>query len=91
MSGNFIPQQLANVLVEENIAGLTESDESDDEFDDVLYSLIDGEEENWWELFRHFSILFGHLHYSLFMSFVEEWNWNMEILSISCIFVPVFK
>jgi hypothetical protein len=27
------------------IAGLTESDESDDEFDDVLYSLIDGEEE----------------------------------------------
>jgi hypothetical protein len=24
---------------------LTESDESDDEFDDVLYSLIDGEEE----------------------------------------------
>jgi hypothetical protein len=47
VSGNFIPQQLANVLVEENIAGFTESDESDDEFDDVLYSLIDGEEENW--------------------------------------------
>ena len=45
MSGDFIPQQLANVLVEENIAGLTESDENDDEFDDVLYSLIDGEEE----------------------------------------------
>ena len=46
MSGDFIPQHLANVLVEENIAGLTESDESDDEFDDVLYSLIDGEEED---------------------------------------------
>jgi hypothetical protein len=46
MSGDFIPQQLANVLVEENIAGLTESDESDDEFDNVLYSLIDGEEED---------------------------------------------
>ena len=46
MSGNFIPQQFADVLVEENIAGLTESDESDDEFDDVLYSLIDGEEED---------------------------------------------
>jgi hypothetical protein len=45
MSGDFIPQQLANVLVEENIAGLTESDENDDEFDDVLYSLIDGEDE----------------------------------------------
>jgi hypothetical protein len=40
VSGDFIPQQLADVLVEENIAGLTESDESDDEFDDVLYSLI---------------------------------------------------
>jgi hypothetical protein len=37
---------LADVLVEENIAGLTESDESDDEFDNVLYSLIDGEEED---------------------------------------------
>jgi len=37
---------LSDVLVEENIAGLTESDESDDEFDDVLYSLIDGEEED---------------------------------------------
>ena len=37
MSGDFIPQQLADVLVEENIAGLTERDESDDEFDDVLY------------------------------------------------------
>jgi hypothetical protein len=35
MSGDFIPQQLANVLVEENIADLTESDESDDEFDDA--------------------------------------------------------
>jgi hypothetical protein len=46
MSGDFIPQQLADVLVEKNIAGLTESDESDDEFDDVLYSLIDGEEED---------------------------------------------
>jgi hypothetical protein len=46
VSGDFIPQQLANVLVEENIAGLTESDESDDEFDNVLYSLIDGEKEN---------------------------------------------
>ena len=46
VSGDFIPQQLADVLVEENIAGLTESDESDDEFDDVLYSLIDGEEED---------------------------------------------
>ena len=46
VSGEFIPQQLSNVLVEENIAGLTESDESDDEFDDVLYSLIDGEEED---------------------------------------------
>ena len=46
MSGDFIPQQLAEVLVEENIAGLTESDESDDEFDNVLYSLIDGEEED---------------------------------------------
>jgi hypothetical protein len=43
---SIIPQQLADVLVEENIAGLTESDESDDEFDDVLYSLIDGEEED---------------------------------------------
>jgi hypothetical protein len=40
VSGEFIPQQLTDVLVEENIAGLTESDESDDEFDDVLYSLI---------------------------------------------------
>ena len=37
VSGDFIPQQLADVLVEENIAGLTERDESDDEFDDVLY------------------------------------------------------
>ena len=46
VSGDFIPQQLADVLVEENIAGLTESDESDDEFDDVSYSLIDGEEED---------------------------------------------
>jgi hypothetical protein len=46
VSGDFIPQQLADVLVEENIAGLTESDESDDEVDDVLYSLIDGEEED---------------------------------------------
>jgi hypothetical protein len=46
VSGDFIPQQLADVLVEKNIAGLTESDESDDEFDDVLYSLIDGEEED---------------------------------------------
>jgi len=44
--GDFIPRQLADVLVEKNIAGLTESDESDDEFDDVLYSLIDGEEED---------------------------------------------
>jgi hypothetical protein len=43
---SIIPQQLADVLVEENIAGLTESDESDDEFDNVLYSLIDGEGEN---------------------------------------------
>jgi hypothetical protein len=33
VSGDFIPQQLADVLVEENIAGLTESDESDGEFD----------------------------------------------------------
>ena len=46
MSGDFIPQKLADVLVEENIAGLTESDESDDEFDDVWSSLIDGEEED---------------------------------------------
>jgi hypothetical protein len=46
VSGDFILQQLADVLVEKNIAGLTESDESDDEFDDVLYSLIDGEEED---------------------------------------------
>ena len=46
VSGYFIPQQLADVLVEENIAGLTESDESDDEFDNVLYSLIDGEKED---------------------------------------------
>ena len=45
VSGDFIPQQLADVFVEENIAGLTESDENDDEFDDVLYSLIDVEEE----------------------------------------------
>ena len=45
-SGDFIPQQLADVLVEENIEGLTESDESDDEFDNVLYSLIDGVEED---------------------------------------------
>jgi hypothetical protein len=29
-----------------NIAGLTESDESDDEYNDVLFSLIDGEEED---------------------------------------------
>jgi hypothetical protein len=41
VSGDFIPQQLADVLVEENIAGLTESDESDGEFDDVFYSLIE--------------------------------------------------
>ena len=47
VSGDFIPQQLADVLVEVNIAGLTESDESDDEFDNVLYSLIDGEEEDY--------------------------------------------
>ena len=46
VSSDFILQQLADVLVEENIAGLIESDESDDEFDDVLYSLIDGEEED---------------------------------------------
>ena len=46
MSGYFIPQQLADVLVEENIANLIESDESDDEFDNVLYSLIDGEKED---------------------------------------------
>jgi hypothetical protein len=38
VSGDFIPQKFADALVEENIAGLTESDESDDEFDDVLYS-----------------------------------------------------
>ena len=43
---DFIPRQLSGVLIEENIAGLTESDESEDEFDDVLYSLIDGEEED---------------------------------------------
>ena len=35
VSGDFIPQRLADVLVEENIADLTESDESDDEFDDA--------------------------------------------------------
>ena len=35
VSDDFIPQQLADVLVEENIAGLTENDESDNEFDDV--------------------------------------------------------
>ena len=46
VSGDLIPQHLADVLVEENIAGLTESDESDDEFDNVLYSLIDGVEED---------------------------------------------
>ena len=46
VSGYFIPQQLADVLVEENIANLIESDESDDEFDNVLYSLIDGEKED---------------------------------------------
>ena len=46
VSGDFSPQQLADVLVEDNIAGLTESDESDDEFDYVLSSLIDGEEED---------------------------------------------
>jgi hypothetical protein len=46
VSGYFIPQQLADVLVEENIASLIESDESDDEFDNVLYSLIDGEKED---------------------------------------------
>ena len=45
VSGDFIPQQLAD-LVQENIAGLTESDESDDEFNDILYSLIDGKEED---------------------------------------------
>jgi hypothetical protein len=33
-------------LFKENIAGLTESDELDDEFDDALYSLIDGEEKD---------------------------------------------
>ena len=43
VSGDFIPQQPADVLFEKNIAGLTESY---DEFDDVLYSLIDGEEED---------------------------------------------
>jgi hypothetical protein len=31
VSGDFIPQKFADALVEENIAGLTESDESDDE------------------------------------------------------------
>jgi hypothetical protein len=46
VSGYFIPQQLADVLVEENIANLIESDESDDEFDNVLYSLIDVEKED---------------------------------------------
>jgi hypothetical protein len=46
VSGDFIPQKYADVLVEENMAGLTESDESDDEFDDVLSSLADGEEED---------------------------------------------
>jgi hypothetical protein len=46
VSGDFIPQQLADVIVEENIAGLTESDESDDAFDDVSHSLIDGEEKD---------------------------------------------
>jgi hypothetical protein len=46
VSGDFNPQQLADVLVEVNIAGLTESDDSDDEFDNVLYSLVDGEEED---------------------------------------------
>ena len=46
VSGDFIPQKFADALVEENIAGLTESDESDDEFDNVLYSLIDGEKED---------------------------------------------
>jgi hypothetical protein len=46
VSGDFIPQQLADVFVEENIAGLTKSDESDDEFDNALYLLIDGEEED---------------------------------------------
>jgi hypothetical protein len=44
--GDFILQNLVDVLVEENIAGLTESDESYDEFDDVLYLLIGGEEED---------------------------------------------
>ena len=42
VSSAFIPQHPADVLVEENIAGLTESDE----FDDVLYSLIDDEDED---------------------------------------------
>jgi hypothetical protein len=46
VSGDFIPQQLVDTLVEENTAGLTESDGSDDEFDDVLYSLINGEEKD---------------------------------------------
>jgi hypothetical protein len=46
VSGDFIPQKLSDVLVEGNIAGLTESDESDNKFDDVLYLLIDGEEED---------------------------------------------
>jgi hypothetical protein len=38
VSGDFIPQQLADVLVEENIAGLTESDESyyDAHFSQIL-------------------------------------------------------
>ena len=35
VSGDFIPQQLADVLVWKNIADLTESDESDDEIDDA--------------------------------------------------------
>ena len=43
MSGDFIPQQLVHVLIKEN---MTESDERDDEFDDVLYSLVDDEEED---------------------------------------------
>jgi hypothetical protein len=62
VSGDFIPQQLADVLVDENIAGLTESDESDDEFDDVLYSLIDSDFQNFYRIFLigHVKLLYGN-------------------------------
>jgi hypothetical protein len=69
VSGDFIPQQLADVLVEVNIAGLTESDESDDEFDNVLYSLVDV-----------VTVSDGHAFHELFFIVSMENNKDTEIL-----------